>query len=130
MLPAIRHSHLGRFSGAAFRIEQPRFKPTRWQPHRKDCYKKKRTPQQRRIKPGFVAFGESRRSGKKDSRDLNSWNVSRTLGGPANAAGMNKFGAVMIGGRSGAALETLPRPAGIDCLVWRISGCRDCVVRQ
>lgn len=85
---------------------------------------------QRRVIPGFVAFRESRRSGKKNSRDLNSWNVSGILGGPANAVGMNKFGTVMIGCGSRAAVETLPRPAGIDCLVWRISGWRDCVVRQ
>jgi len=126
----MRRSPCGRFTGAAFRIEQLRFKPTRWLPHRKHCYKRKRTPQQRRVIPGFVVFRESRRSGKKNSRDLNSWNVSGTLGGPANAVGMNKFGTVMIGCGSRAAVETLPRPAGIDCLVWRISGCRDCVVRQ
>ena len=44
MLSSMRRSPRGRFTGTAFRIEQLRFKPTRWLPHRKHCYKRKRTP--------------------------------------------------------------------------------------
>src|ERR1700737_1804748 len=57
-------------------------------------------------------------------RRLNSRTVSGILGGPANAVGMNKFGAVMRRWRSGAALEAFPHPPRTECRDWYFSRCR------